>query len=135
MSNYKAYRNPRPKPLTKIGHIRFEDFSVYVPNHAGYVTQLTKEHQEAISQLYPGTKRVSIMEPYLNILVDELPPQLWPISIAGMPAHITTDEGDFNHVHHHHRYGGAPILTDVTFGSKDTKAILIQGIEAVRVWY
>ena len=141
MSKYKS-SGAKPKSPTDAAsrlalmkrsrNITFEDFSVYVPNHAGHVTQLTKEHREAISQLYPGTQCVSTMEPYLNILVTELPPKPWPISIAGMPAHITTDEGDFNHVHFHHRYGGAPILTDVTFGSKDTKEILIQGIEAVR---
>lgn len=141
MSKHKSF-GAKPKAPTDAAsrlalmkrsrNITFEDFTIYVPNHAGHVTQLTKQQRDAISQLYPGTTCVSIMEPYLNILVEELPPKPWPISIAGMPAHITTDEWDFNHVHYHHRYGGAPVLTDVTFGSKDTKEILIQGIEAVR---
>jgi cyclophilin family peptidyl-prolyl cis-trans isomerase len=63
------------KLMRRQRHIRFEDFSVYVPNHAENVTQLTKEHKEAISQLYPGIKCIPIIELYLNILVDDLPPR------------------------------------------------------------
>jgi hypothetical protein len=42
--------------------------------------------------LFPTTCEVAVIPPVLIVRVKELPPKPWPLTVAGMPLRITTDD-------------------------------------------
>ncbi|KAI4134513.1 MAG: hypothetical protein LQ341_006017 [Variospora aurantia] len=45
-----------------------------------------------IASLFPNTRGVEVMPPFLTILVPTLPPKPWPLTVGGLPLRFTTDE-------------------------------------------
>jgi hypothetical protein len=60
-----------------------------------------------LSSLYPTQYSVGVCGVFLVVRVRELPPQPWPLTVAGLPFYITTDEWDvpwpFGTIRQHNR--------------------------------
>ncbi|THC89063.1 hypothetical protein EYZ11_011490 [Aspergillus tanneri] len=52
----------------------------------------TPEEWEILSSLFPDFVGASVLEHFLIIYVVKLPAKLWPVSVAGLPLFLTTDE-------------------------------------------
>ena len=59
-------------------------------------------------RLFPTTFSVELMPPFLIFRVREVPPQPWPLTIAGLPIMITSEESPFRSPFFHGRHGRGP---------------------------
>ncbi|KAL8816349.1 MAG: hypothetical protein Q9191_008347 [Dirinaria sp. TL-2023a] len=60
--------------------------------HNGEPRTPSKEQFDAIFNLFPTAYRVSFAPPFLVVVCKILPPQPWPVTVAGMPLFLTDDE-------------------------------------------
>jgi hypothetical protein len=72
----------------------------------------TEEEWNVLQNLFPTTYSVSLHGLFLIIRVRRLPPKPWPLSVAGLPFYITTNEWDCPWVRGKYGRGGR-ILEDL----------------------
>lgn len=107
-------------------HLVFEDFTLLSPNKAGLATnRIPKEYSSQLFAIFPGTTQIEIFHPFLRIVVIKLPPKPWPVSVAGKPLYVTTDEYDYGFDHGIYRFGeGEAILTELDSAKERHSQIL-----------
>ncbi|EON65134.1 hypothetical protein W97_04371 [Coniosporium apollinis CBS 100218] len=69
--------------------IEFEDFSLV--KDGLYVGAGSRENYDKIGMIFPGTRFVTWMTPFLVLVVEPLPPKPWPLRVGGAPLYITAD--------------------------------------------
>lgn len=74
--------------LRGIRHIKF-DFELLDTDHLPRFP--THEESETLKDLFPTQFGVSVVGPFLQFLVRELPPHPWPATVAGLPAYLSTE--------------------------------------------
>src|SRR3984885_3851074 len=72
----------------------------------------TEEEWNVLQNLFPTTYSVSLHGLFLIIRVRTLPPKPWPLSVAGLPFYITTNEWNYPWVRGEYGRGGR-ILEDL----------------------
>ncbi|KAJ9647313.1 hypothetical protein H2199_002300 [Coniosporium tulheliwenetii] len=69
--------------------IEFEDFSLV--KDGLYVGAGSRDNYDKVGMIFPGTRFVTWMAPFLVLVVGSLPPKPWPLHAGGAPLYITTD--------------------------------------------
>lgn len=59
-----------------------------------YAKDLTEGQMAQLVTLFDGVEAVGLYPPFLIFRVKKLPPKPWPLTVAGMPVYITTDDED-----------------------------------------
>jgi hypothetical protein len=72
----------------------------------------TEEEWNALQNLFPTTYSVSLHGLFLIIRVRKLPPKPWPLSVAGLPFYITTNEWNYPWIRGEYGRGGR-VLEDL----------------------
>jgi hypothetical protein len=82
----------------------------------------TEEEWNVLLNLFPTTYSVSLHGLFLIVRVRRLPPKPWPLSVAGLPFYITTNEWDSPWIRGKHGHGGR-ILEDLNAQRRVTDEI------------
>jgi hypothetical protein len=82
----------------------------------------TEEEWNVLQNLFPTTYSVSLHGLFLIIRVRRLPPKPWPLSIAGLPFYITTNEWNYPWIRGEYGRGGR-ILEDLNAQHRVTDEI------------
>lgn len=89
-----AYPVEKPSPeMSKViassSRIRFESFSLM---EDGVARLPNEEETNLIFSAFPTATAVGVYPPMVVIRFQHLPPKPWPLTVAGLPAFLTTDE-------------------------------------------
>lgn len=80
------------------------DFSLVEQD--GFPRAPTRKESEVLMKLFPTQYAVTIVPPLITIHVRTLPPKPWPLTVAGLPLYLTTDESTTGY--HHGKQGFGP---------------------------
>jgi hypothetical protein len=85
---------PSPnKSLSASRHLVFDTFSL--KSSDGTMHHPTTAESDLIIALFPTTFSISFLPPVVIIPCVNLPPKPWPVTVAGVPAWFTSDEGTY----------------------------------------
>lgn len=59
----------------------------------------TRKEFKVLMKLFPTQYAVTVVPPMITIHVRTLPPKPWPLTVAGLPLHLTTDESSTGYWH------------------------------------
>ena len=86
---------PPPQLTEVIGSSKHIVFDFILRNEYGLPRNPSDDELEVLINLFPRTRSVMVIRPMLVVVVESLPKKPWPLSVAGLPLYITTDDNDF----------------------------------------
>ncbi len=89
------------------------------------------EESEILLNLFPKTRAVSVTGPMLIVEAEVLPPQPWPLSVAGLPLYLTTREHDMGWSWGEFTGRGPRVLGDLDARHKLSESVLEAVIDHV----
>ncbi|KAI9792434.1 MAG: hypothetical protein M1816_002318 [Peltula sp. TS41687] len=102
------------------------DFSLVDPD--GIPRAPTQEESEVLSNLFPTQYAFTVVPPMITVHVRTLPPKPWPLTVAGLPLYVATDESSTGN--RHGRQGsGVPAIDHLDAKLRVTKEIFTAAVD------